>query len=71
MICYVAMHRSQHKVSPSTWAVARQIVKNEGLGFRGLNKGVTAAIGRNGVFNMIYFGQLGAGNSMVASKFKS
>lgn len=26
------------------------------MGFRGINKGVTATIGRNGVFNMIYFG---------------
>jgi solute carrier family 25 2-oxodicarboxylate transporter 21 len=36
--------------------VTKDIVRNDGLGFRGLNKGVTATIARNGVFNMIYFG---------------
>jgi solute carrier family 25 (mitochondrial 2-oxodicarboxylate transporter), member 21 len=41
---------------PSTWAVTRQIVKTQGLGFNGLNKGVTSTIMRNGSFNMIYFG---------------
>jgi len=28
----------------------------QGIGLRGLNKGVTATIARNGVFNMVYFG---------------
>lgn len=28
----------------------------QGIGFQGLNKGVTATIARNGVFNMVYFG---------------
>lgn len=41
---------------PSTWMVTRQIVREHGLGFRGLNKGLTATIARNGVFNMVYFG---------------
>ncbi|KAL4715736.1 hypothetical protein ACJJTC_006315 [Scirpophaga incertulas] len=41
---------------PSTWTVTRQIVREHGLGLRGLNKGVTATIARNGVFNMVYFG---------------
>lgn len=58
-------NRSQHKVSPSTWAVARQIVKSDGFGFRGLNKGVTATIGRNGLFNMIYFGFFHSVNSKI------
>lgn len=44
------------KEAESTWSVARRIVKNDGLGFRGLNKGVTATMGRNGTFNMVYFG---------------
>lgn len=43
-------------VIPSTWSVTKEIIKKDGFGFRGLNKGVTATIGRNGVFNMIYFG---------------
>lgn len=41
---------------PSTWSVTRQIVRENGLGSRGLNKGLTATIARNGVFNMVYFG---------------
>ncbi|KAG6453723.1 hypothetical protein O3G_MSEX008292, partial [Manduca sexta] len=41
---------------PSTWSVTRQIVREHGLGSRGLNKGLTATIARNGVFNMVYFG---------------
>lgn len=41
---------------PSTWSVTRQIVRENGLGFKGLNKGITATIMRNGVFNMVYFG---------------
>lgn len=46
--------RSSH--TPSTFSVAREIIKKDGFGLRGLNKGLTATIGRNGVFNMIYFG---------------
>lgn len=42
--------------APTTWSVAREIVRKDGLGLRGLNKGLTATIGRNGAFNMIYFG---------------
>ncbi|KAK7835991.1 hypothetical protein U0070_004082 [Myodes glareolus] len=41
---------------PSTFAYARQIIKKEGLGFQGLNKGFTATLGRHGIFNMVYFG---------------
>lgn len=41
---------------PSTWSVTRQIVKENGMGSKGLNKGLTATIARNGVFNMVYFG---------------
>ncbi|KAF5299607.1 hypothetical protein FQA39_LY11522 [Lamprigera yunnana] len=49
-------NRAVGKELPSTWYVTRQIVKEHGLGLRGLNKGVTATIARNGVFNMVYFG---------------
>lgn len=42
--------------APTTWSVAREIVRKDGLGLSGLNKGLTATIGRNGTFNMIYFG---------------
>ncbi|KAG0723644.1 Mitochondrial 2-oxodicarboxylate carrier [Chionoecetes opilio] len=63
-------NRSQHKMSPSTWSVARQIVKTQGLGFRGLNKGVTATIGRNGLFNMIYFGFFHTVNTKITQPEK-
>ncbi|KAF7287283.1 hypothetical protein GWI33_002098 [Rhynchophorus ferrugineus] len=49
-------NRATGKELPSTWAVTKQIVEKHGFGSRGLNKGVTATMGRNGVFNMIYFG---------------
>lgn len=48
--------RSHMKEAPGTWAVTRKIIQNGGFGGRGLNKGVTATMGRNGVFNMVYFG---------------
>ncbi|KPI90962.1 Mitochondrial 2-oxodicarboxylate carrier [Papilio xuthus] len=41
---------------PSTWSVTRQIVRENGLGSKGLNKGLTATMARNGIFNMVYFG---------------
>lgn len=38
-------------------SVAREIIKEDGLGKNGLlGKGITATMGRNGFFNMIYFG---------------
>uniref|UniRef100_A0A4W3GKN1 Mitochondrial 2-oxodicarboxylate carrier n=1 Tax=Callorhinchus milii TaxID=7868 RepID=A0A4W3GKN1_CALMI len=40
----------------STFAYAREIVRSQGFGLQGLNKGLTATLGRHGVFNMIYFG---------------
>lgn len=41
---------------PTTFSVTRQIIKEHGIGSRGLNRGLSATIGRNGVFNMLYFG---------------
>ncbi|XP_046664226.1 mitochondrial 2-oxodicarboxylate carrier [Homalodisca vitripennis] len=49
-------NRSKVQYTPSTWAVTKEIVREHGLGSRGLNKGVTATIGRNGCFNAVYFG---------------
>lgn len=49
-------NRATGKEVPSTWNVTKQIVAENGLGLKGLNKGITATIARNGVFNMIYFG---------------
>lgn len=49
-------NRSATKELPSTWSVTKAIIKKDGLGLKGLNKGITATIGRNGLFNMVYFG---------------
>jgi len=43
------------KEQRSTLATAKEIVEAEGLGLRGLNKGLTSTLGRHGVFNMVYF----------------
>ncbi|XP_043603513.1 mitochondrial 2-oxodicarboxylate carrier-like isoform X1 [Bombus pyrosoma] len=42
--------------SPSTIAVTRHILYNQGFGLNGLNKGLSATIMRNAVFNAFYFG---------------
>merc|ERR1719225_1853453 len=50
-------NRSHQSDTPSTWSVAREIIKKDGIGRNGLlGKGITATMGRNGFFNMIYFG---------------
>lgn len=49
-------NKAKMKEVPSTWSVTKEIIEKNGLGMKGLNKGVTATIGRNGVFNMVYFG---------------
>ncbi len=52
-------NRAHQSVSPSTASVMREIVRRDGLVGRGgglLTKGITATMGRNGTFNMIYFG---------------
>jgi len=40
----------------SAFQTARLIAKQDGLGLNGLNKGLTATLGRHGIWNMIYFG---------------
>lgn len=42
--------------APSTWTVTRVIINENGFGLKGLNKGLTATIARNSIFNMFYFG---------------
>ncbi|XP_067680255.1 mitochondrial 2-oxodicarboxylate carrier-like [Haliotis asinina] len=39
----------------STFATAREILAKDGFGLKGLNKGLSATLGRHGVFNMVYF----------------
>jgi solute carrier family 25 2-oxodicarboxylate transporter 21 len=41
---------------PNTWLVAREIIKRDGLGTRGLAKGFHATVLRNAMFNAVYFG---------------
>eukprot|EP00094_Tigriopus_californicus_P013257 TCALIF_12821-PA protein Name:"Similar to Slc25a21 Mitochondrial 2-oxodicarboxylate carrier (Rattus norvegicus)" AED:0.07 eAED:0.07 QI:0/0/0/0.75/1/0.5/4/0/283 len=50
-------NRSHQSARPTTWSVAREIIREDGMGRNGLlGKGLTATIGRNGAFNTIYFG---------------
>ncbi|KAK6181564.1 hypothetical protein SNE40_009393 [Patella caerulea] len=39
-----------------TFQTAREIIAKDGFGLKGMNKGLTATLGRHGVFNMVYFG---------------
>lgn len=55
-ICCASLYFFRVGQIPSTWSVTRQIINESGFGLNGLNRGLTATIGRNGVFNMIYFG---------------
>ncbi|XP_061157632.1 mitochondrial 2-oxodicarboxylate carrier isoform X1 [Syngnathus typhle] len=49
-------NRDAFKQQPSSFAQARHVIKTDGFGLKGLNKGLTSTLGRHGVFNMIYFG---------------
>ncbi|XP_012278839.1 mitochondrial 2-oxodicarboxylate carrier [Orussus abietinus] len=49
-------NRKRMKDSPSTYAVTKEIITKHGFGSNGLNKGLTATIMRNAVFNSFYFG---------------
>ena len=55
-------NRAHQKEAPTTGQVAKEILKVDGYlgkpnGNGGLlNKGITATMGRNGFFNMVYFG---------------
>ncbi|GAB1860815.1 Mitochondrial 2-oxodicarboxylate carrier [Camponotus japonicus] len=48
-------NRKHVKESPSTFAVTKEIVSKYGFGLNGLNKGLSATIMRNAVFNSFYF----------------
>ena len=49
-------NRKHMKDSPSTVAVTKEIIRKDGFGLNGLNKGLTATLMRNGIFNGFYFG---------------
>jgi len=44
------------KDQESTFRKASRIIKEGGIGTNGLNRGLTATLGRHGVWNMVYFG---------------
>ncbi|KAL4238235.1 hypothetical protein ACF0H5_002947 [Mactra antiquata] len=48
--------RSDFKQQRSSYATAREILREHGFGSQGLGKGMTSTLGRHGVFNMVYFG---------------
>lgn len=47
--------RSAFAQQKSTYATAREILREHGFSSQGLGKGITATLGRHGVFNMVYF----------------
>lgn len=49
-------NRKHVSESPSTLAVTKEIISKHGFGSNGLNKGLSATIMRNAVFNSFYFG---------------
>lgn len=49
-------NRKKMTESPSTFAVTKEIIRKNGFGLNGLNKGLSATVMRNGVFNLVYFG---------------
>ncbi|XP_011867114.1 PREDICTED: mitochondrial 2-oxodicarboxylate carrier [Vollenhovia emeryi] len=49
-------NRKHVKESPSTVAVTKEIISKYGFGLNGLNKGLSATVMRNAVFNSFYFG---------------
>ncbi|XP_029050818.1 mitochondrial 2-oxodicarboxylate carrier [Osmia bicornis bicornis] len=49
-------NRKRINESPSTFAVTRHIISKQGFGLNGLNKGLSATVMRNSVFNAFYFG---------------
>lgn len=49
-------NRRKMTETPSTFAVTREIIRKNGFGFNGLNKGLSATVMRNGVFNLVYLG---------------
>lgn len=49
-------NRKHISQSPSTFQVTKQIIAERGIGLNGLNKGLSATVMRNAVFNAFYFG---------------
>ena len=55
----VKADKEHHQMSLGIFSrsVAKEIIREDGIGRNGLlGKGITATMGRNGFFNMIYFG---------------
>ncbi|CAI8044572.1 Mitochondrial 2-oxodicarboxylate carrier [Geodia barretti] len=53
---YIQVQRQRMSEMPNTWLVAREIIKRDGWGTRGLTKGFHATVLRNAMFNAVYFG---------------
>lgn len=47
---------SKFNLQKSSFETAKMIYNEGGFGLNGLNRGLTSTLGRNGVWNMIYFG---------------
>eukprot|EP00731_Ephydatia_muelleri_P021980 Em0014g571a len=53
---HLQAQRNKLSEQPSSWSCARDIARRDGFGTRGLYKGLTATLGRHGVWNAVYFG---------------
>ncbi|XP_044749217.1 mitochondrial 2-oxodicarboxylate carrier-like [Coccinella septempunctata] len=53
---HLQANRAKIKEVPSSFSVAKEIYEKDGLGSKGLYKGLTATIMRGAVFNVAYFG---------------
>ncbi|XP_055377458.1 mitochondrial 2-oxodicarboxylate carrier isoform X2 [Condylostylus longicornis] len=48
--------KAHARKAANTFTVTKRIINENGFGSKGLNKGLTATMSRNGAFNMVYFG---------------
>ncbi|CAB3410475.1 unnamed protein product [Caenorhabditis bovis] len=55
-VCLQADRNTSISQQRSTASMAREIIKNEGIGRHGLYRGFGATLGRHGYWNMVYFG---------------
>ena len=54
--CCININCGLNLQTSSTWEVTRGIIRRDGLGTRGLYRGMTALLVRDTLFNAVYFG---------------
>ncbi|CAJ0935598.1 unnamed protein product, partial [Mesorhabditis belari] len=51
-----SMKNANPKEVPTSMELAREIIRAEGMGTKGIFRGLTSTVARNGTWNMVYFG---------------